>query len=412
MVRIRKTHIIFAILVIMFLFSIYLRVFGFFTNNFQYLRNIDSFMFLRRTIDIVQTGGTPSVDYLMQAPVGKAVTFGPVLYSYIAAYSYMFINVVAPVQVWQWLIWFPVILASLVIFPMYFIGKALYSRKAGLFAGFFVTFSAANVARSLGGDPDTDAIVILIPIICMAFFFLSYKALEKGCLFTKKSLLFAALTGISLAIFANIWPGYWYVLWIITGFVILYLILDTGLSYFLHKVQPKEIATKHKAMLLNLAIIIICFVILTTITMGFNYAASAVAEPLSLSGISRSGDAALKSESGEFPNVYVSVQELMAGGELKDIITKTSNIELSGIAILISPFMLTVYVILYTLYRFIRHRDHLDTFTLLVIWFVGGIFASMVAVRFTMFLVGVISLGSAIFFARIWDYAFEKAKRK
>jgi len=74
--------------------------------------------------------------------------------------------------------------------------------------------------------------------------------------------------------------------------------------------------------------------------------------------------------------------------------------------------MLTVYVILYTLYRFIRHRDHLDTFTLLVIWFVGGIFASMVAVRFTMFLVGVISLGSAIFFARIWDYAFEKAKRK
>src|SRR3989344_9413017 len=72
-------------------------------------------------------------------------------------------------------IFFPEFLASLAAIPVYFIGKMIYDRKAGVIAAFIYTFDINNLARSLGGDPDSDAIVFLTSMITIAVMLFMYK---------------------------------------------------------------------------------------------------------------------------------------------------------------------------------------------------------------------------------------------
>ena len=110
--------------------------------HWQYLRNIDSYTFYRWMDEIViNSGKLPSYDSLTYAPVGgyRGIEIFP--FQHLGAYSYMFVRMFfSNMQLWQWLIWYTPILASLAAIPMYFIGKILYDRKAGVMAAFFIVF--------------------------------------------------------------------------------------------------------------------------------------------------------------------------------------------------------------------------------------------------------------------------------
>src|SRR3989344_2151746 len=184
--------------------------------RWPYLRNIDSYNFYRLMDHIVENNGVlPQNDDLVLSPDGVVRVIGEP-FIYIGAYSYMLVRIFFPaLQLWEYLIWFPAILASLMAVPMYFIGKLLYDKKAGIMAAAFIVFDSAVMSRTLGGDPDSDAIVLLLPLIIIALFLYTYKIAEDG---KKKALIFSALTGISLGVWIFTWSGYWFVLWIITGF--------------------------------------------------------------------------------------------------------------------------------------------------------------------------------------------------
>ncbi|MBI5332421.1 MAG: hypothetical protein HZB65_02525 [Candidatus Aenigmarchaeota archaeon] len=82
-------------IVIIMLLSMHLRLGGFYENNWPYLRNIDSFYFMREMGEIVNNNGAlPSHDDLRFAPDGFERNV-PSLYSYIGAYSYSFFTCIA-----------------------------------------------------------------------------------------------------------------------------------------------------------------------------------------------------------------------------------------------------------------------------------------------------------------------------
>jgi len=374
--------------------------------RWPYLRNIDSYNFYREIGNIVDNGGVmPGFDPLLLPPDGSGTPgtvghFAP--YQYIAAYSYMAYNAIDPIQLWEFLIAFPALLAAIMAIPMYYIGKFLYNRKAGVLAAFFIVFDISVMSRSLGGDPDSDAIVILLPLIVIALFLLTYKHADKinervkslkGFFTEKKLLLYTIITGIVFGIWSQTWAGFWFVLWLLGGFLILKILVSAARNR-----NIKRSILDLKTIILSFFIILIIFFAMGVHFQGPNFVASSFNGPFKF--IDTKGE-----ENREFPNVYVSVAELQNPIDVKQIIQRVTaiNFEANPIAVLISPFLLMIYGLLYLMYSYVKRREHLDTLILLLIWFIGPLIATMVAIRFSILFSAPMALGSAIFITYLYE---------
>ena len=385
---------IFVIAIVMFAFHV--RILDY---RWPYLRNIDSYMFYRHMDYIVQNNGVmPERDQLILAPNGWPIRHELFPWQYLGAYTFMFTRLIFPeLQLWQLLIYLPALVASLAAIPMYYIGKILYDKKAGVLAALFTVFDFSNLSRSLGGDPDTDAIVILVPLIVMALFLFTYKHINNNGL-NKRSIIYSIITGIAMALWAHTWEGYWYALWLITAMISIKIII---------------FATRHKQLipvLKEAKPLIVSYVILLVILFMLTYPAYGVEKFQNFLGPFKFQQ--LKSEEGiEFPNVYVSVAELQ-GGDPGGIIQRTSAIDFGAAPLLIflSPFFLMVYALAYLMYSFYRKRQHIDTLILLLVWFVGPFMATTVAIRFSTLFSAPIAIGSAIFLAKIINMVAHKEK--
>ena len=121
----------------------------------------------------------------------------------------------------------------------------------------------------------------------------------------------------------------------------------------------------------------------------------------------------IKGEETEFPNVYVSVAELQQGGDISGIIQRTSPYQ--GIAILVSPFFLMIYGLIYLLYSFAFSKErtikNIDTVLLMIIWVIGPLTATIVAVRFSILFSAPIAIGSAILLSKILRMALKQDKK-
>ncbi len=372
-------------LILIVLLTFYVRVEEY---RWQYLRNIDSYTFARFMDDIVENGVLPERDELVRSPVGTTRNFELHPYEYFGAYSFMLLRIFIPeMQMWQYLIYFPAFIAALIAIPMYFIGKALYDKKAGLLAAFFTVFDLSLVARSLAGDPDNDGFVLLIPMIVMAVFIYSYKYIERTRKFDKKFISYSIALGILLGIWANTWIGYWYIVWIISGLIILKFMFHLAGS---RNLKASLGSIKH--ILASYGIYIFVMSLILTSIYGADKNLYVLRGPFEFQSIK--GE-----EKIVFPNVYVSVAELQQSGGAREIISRTSAVQ--GIGILISPFFLMLYCLMYLFYSFIRKRQHIDTLFLLFIWFVGPFAATLVAVRFSILFTAPMAIGSGIILSKL-----------
>ncbi len=393
--QLKKKWPFIAILIIVVL-GIYVRTLDY---GWPYLRNIDSYTFYRWMDEILVNGGKlPVYDTLTYSPIGgyRGIEIFP--FHHLGAYSYAFMKMFfSDLQLWQWLIWYTPILASLAAIPMYYIGKILYDRKAGVMAAFFIVFEVSNISRSLGGDPDNDAMVILIPLIVMAVFLYTYKYIEKTKSFTPKFFAYSAVVGSLLGLWGHTWAGYWYVVWLIIGFLILKLIVD------LVKTRSfKAIVRNHKH-IVAAYVILFAFLGLTVVPFfGWQKLSAAVTGPIDFQSI--------KTEEGiQYPNVYVSVAELQGTGDPKEVILRTCQV--CGNAphlMLLSPFFLMVYALIYLLYSYYKTKMHMDTVLLLLVWFLGPFLATVIAVRFSILFAAPMAIGSGIILAKLLNVLLHK----
>jgi asparagine N-glycosylation enzyme membrane subunit Stt3 len=384
---------ILAIVLIMIL-GFYVRTIDY---NWPYLRNIDSYNFYREIGDIVNNGGVmPGYSDLLLPPYGTGTPGTTAVcppYQCIAAYSYMIFHTVSPLtELWQFLIWFPALLAVLLAIPMYFIGKMLYDRKAGVLAAFFVVFDVGIVSRTLGGDPDSDGIVLLLPLIVITLFLFTYRQADKiKSIANKKLILYSIITGIVFGIWGITWAGQWFVLWLLGGFFVIKILIGIARTR-----KIKQVFLDLKAPILCFIIILVVYFMIGFAVQGTGFITSSIQGPFSFGDIK--GE-----ENRDFPNVYVSVAELQNPGNIKDIIQRVSsvNFDTNPVAILISPFFLMIYGIFYLIYSYVKSKQHLDTTILMLIWFLGPFLATMIAVRFSILFSAPMAICSAIFLAKI-----------
>ena len=335
----------------------------------------------------MNNGVLPTMDTYELAPVGfyrPPEWIYP--YFYMGAYSYMAVNAFTPMQLWEFLIYFPPFLATLAVIPLYFIGKMLYDRKAGVLAAFIYVFDISNLSRSLGGDPDSDVVVILISTIVMAAMIFTYKYANDAKRLDKKLLLYSVLTSVVLWVWYSTWAGYWYITWLFTGFVVLKLLFT-----ILKKRSIKLGWRDTKYIIISFAIYTALSFALTVPSYGDTKIGAALTGPIQFQSI--------KGEDYQFPNVYVSVAELQQSGGPREIIERTSVV--GGPAILISSFFLMIYTLIYLLYSYYKKRHHVDTVLLLLVWFLGPFTATIVAIRFSTLFSAPLAIGSAILLSKL-----------
>ncbi len=134
--------------------------------------------------------------------------------------------------------YFPAVLGAITVIPVYFIGKELFNRNAGLLAaGLLAILPGEFLFRSLLGFTDHHIAEVLFSTTTMLFFIMAIKRAQNvqptlsqikrrewGSL--KKPLLFAILAGFSLGFYILSWVGAAIFIFIILAYLVIQYILD------------------------------------------------------------------------------------------------------------------------------------------------------------------------------------------
>ncbi|MFH1917271.1 MAG: STT3 domain-containing protein [Nanoarchaeota archaeon] len=193
-------------------------------QNFQddsgmtYILNIDSFFFLRKARNMVEKGtyydvlkeGVPFDDH-MKAPNGLPAEND--LHSASAAYLFFLVRIFNPdVSLPHVAFFIPVLLASLLVIPVFFIVR----KKAGNFAGFFAALLFAIhpvfLGRTMGGDFDNDVQNVFFPLIIT---WLLLEMIETKSV--RKKYILTTVMGVLTGVFSFAWKGGW---WYMFDFVL------------------------------------------------------------------------------------------------------------------------------------------------------------------------------------------------
>lgn len=173
-----------------------------------YLLAIDPYQFLRYVEDELDHGypgdtlrdGKP-YDKHMLAPIGTFAS-SPLHVSF-GVWLYKLVSLVKQTEPMAVFFWLPVIFAALAVIPAFFLAKR-YGLLAAFFAATLVAVHSGFIGRTAAGFADTDAYVVLMPLLCGWLFFEALNAREW-----KRSGLFLGLTGLAFGIFSRLWE-WWY----------------------------------------------------------------------------------------------------------------------------------------------------------------------------------------------------------
>lgn len=131
---------------------------------------------------------------------------------------------------------YPAVLGALVVFPVYFIGKELVDRKAGLFGAFLIAILPGQfLSRSVLGFTDNHVAEVFYLTLMMMFFIIAIKKAENITLdhwinrewkVLKTSLIYSLFAGISFGAYLLNWTNGVFFAVVFGIFVIVQYIID------------------------------------------------------------------------------------------------------------------------------------------------------------------------------------------
>ncbi|MGB2841749.1 MAG: oligosaccharyl transferase, archaeosortase A system-associated [Halobacteriota archaeon] len=158
-------------------------------------------------------------DPYTQFPHGNHLHFTP-LYDYLPAFFTWLIGLGAPTHRLMETVaaYYPAVLGALVVFPVYFIGKEVYSKEVGLLSAFLIAILPGFLFRSILGATDHHVGEVLFSTIAMMFLVMALKrAKASGITFKhiakgdwsslKTPLVYIFLAGFSFGLYALTWIG-------------------------------------------------------------------------------------------------------------------------------------------------------------------------------------------------------------
>jgi len=179
-----------------------------------------------------------SVDPLLNYPLGKSGGRPPFLNMMAISFSRILTPFMSEVDAVGYSMQFvPALFGALLIFPVYFIGEALFGKKAGLVAAFLVALIPIHIGSGHGSAYtlfDHDSLNLLL-------FFLSFLFLIKGIKNKDpvKSVLYALLSGVSIGALYMTWVEGQFLYVIIAIYAVVQMLIDI----FMNKMEMKVVIT-------------------------------------------------------------------------------------------------------------------------------------------------------------------------
>lgn len=172
-------------------------------------------------------------------PYGTEQVFAP-LYDWFLATVIWFVGFGNPSQdlIYTMCAYFPAIIGALVVVPVYYVGKWLFDRRAGLLAAFLVSMSSGQfLSRSIIGFNDHHIAETLLSTITAMFLIIAIKkarehnitfsTLKEGDLDSfKTSLPFFIFAGFALGAYTLAWKGGLFFSLIIGIYVVVQHVID------------------------------------------------------------------------------------------------------------------------------------------------------------------------------------------
>ena len=118
----------------------------------------------------------------------------------------------------------PALFGALLVFPVYFIGKTLFGKKEGIVAAMLVAIIPIHIGSGHGSAYalfDHDSLNLLLFFLTFLFLIKSIK--EKD---SKKSLLYALLSGVPLAGLSMVWVEAQFLYVVIALYAIIQILID------------------------------------------------------------------------------------------------------------------------------------------------------------------------------------------
>jgi len=242
--RLSKRAIYGIILLIIFGIALALRVLGPYENVFMgdwvIFNGNDPWYHMRLVENLVQHfPHLIAFDPFTLYPYGQQVPFAP-FFDLLLGFFIWVIGLGSPTQHTIETVgaYFPAILGALVTLPVYFIGRELFNRNAGLFAAALTAILPGQfLYRSLLGFTDHHIAEVLFSTTAALFLILAIKrAKEREISFghilsrdwanIRKPLLYSLLAGIALGIYLISWVGGLLFVFIIFVYMIVQYIID------------------------------------------------------------------------------------------------------------------------------------------------------------------------------------------
>jgi asparagine N-glycosylation enzyme membrane subunit Stt3 len=206
------------------------------TDTF-YLSGPDPYYNMRLVDTTVQTGRFPyfsSNDPLLAYPFGKSGARAPLLVMSAIGFSKLLTPFMNEADALGYAMQFvPALFGALLIFPMYFIGKILFGKKAGLIAALLIALIPIHISSGHGSAYalfDHDSFNLLLYFLTFLFLLKSIK--EKD---NRRSILYALLAGVPLAALSMVWVEAQFLYTLIAVYAVVQLLFDL----FTNKVEER-----------------------------------------------------------------------------------------------------------------------------------------------------------------------------
>ena len=270
-----------------------------------YLKAIDPYQHLRRADNLMKNGhlgdtlvGGMPYSTLQFAPIGKPIP--SLLHPYVIFYLYRFLGIFnSSITMLAAAFWVPVLISALSVIPAFFIAR----RRAGLFGGFIagliVAIHPVFLGRTAAGFSDTDAYVVFFALLVAWLFIEGFETSDL-----KKKIILTVLAGFSVGVFAFAWVGWWYVFDLLVGLLIIYI----GYRLFklvINKVSFKKIVSDPD--IRGALIVLVIFVVISALFVSLfsvYSVSSAVTGPFARTKIKNAA------HTDFWPNIQTTVAEL------------------------------------------------------------------------------------------------------
>ncbi|MBW2967889.1 hypothetical protein KY362_05380, partial [Candidatus Woesearchaeota archaeon] len=418
-------------------------------SKYVYLGDIDSYFWLREVRKLERTGrNCDEIDYEKELCYVDTYTMAPLKspsplntgkaspYSYTILYIYRVMKLFNPdTTIMQASFYTPLIYAILSAILAFLVGRAIAGNLAGLVTSVIISVNPIYLSRTMGSDNDPQN--MFYPLLIVFFFI---YALETKDL--KKRLALGALTGLSIALYAWAWQGWWYMFDFLIGTMAILLGFHI-VRTLLHNRNLKNLISNNEIQktFTSLVTIFIASGIFIPIFTNSSTFLNAIRSPF---WFMRTKIAALESF---WPNVLVTVAEFnpgslntivsQMGGKLLFflglagilfviVVRKKGKLDkyqkwLLGIGLLIYLFLVSDYAlglgpktymallvlpVAIGLVLSLKSKDAADVkmAILLVIWFVATTYAALKGVRFTLLMVAAFGVAFGITIAMIYKF--------